>query len=140
MSNLVLIAMLAAQAAAPPAPATPPAEWSQGEWVEMARQGEVRVELDTSALRRDGDKLRVRVRGEIPETSMGARWAILEFELDCRARTHRGLATREYAPDGTLLRRNDQPDLASSPPGTEDGRANIDSTCRRAGWSESGAQ
>jgi hypothetical protein len=113
-----------------------------GSWIEISRTGEMRLELDETATRREGDRVRVRLRADLSGEPGEARWGIAEMEFTCGAWTARGIALSEYDANGRLLRRISDAEAAGAfagPPG-EDARRFMEATCHRTGWGEEGEE
>lgn len=112
-----LPAALLAAALAQAASSTPPAAWIRGEWLEIHRDSNSTVWLDEGATRRDGDRVRIRIRALLEAAQhQGARYGLAEIEGDCRRRTSRGIAASEYDSNGAVTRQARGDEAGGLPP------------------------
>ena len=122
---------------------TPPAAWTQGEWTAIREDRNVAVWLDESAVRRDGDRARLRIRALLVQSHYdGARYGLAEMEVDCRRRTARGIALTEYDGAGAVLRQETEDATAREHPWPEGDPASETFTalCHRTDPGEEGEE
>lgn len=101
----------------------------EGSWAVVFRDGPVIVSLNRAATRREGHRLRARIRVDDPRDLAGARWSLATLEIDCRATTVRSLEKADFAADGRELRRVGAEAAPHAPP-TETGRRFLQAVCR----------
>jgi hypothetical protein len=137
---MILTLLAAAAFVAQPAPDDPGP--LRGDWTELARYEGLILEHDESATRRDGDRVRVRMRAGMPRAPGGVRWGIALFEFTCGSWTARPIALTEYGADGAFLRRVPDADAAASfaQAPSPDMRQFMEAACHRTGWGEEGAE
>lgn len=138
----MIVAALSLLLAAQGSAETPPAAWTRGEWIELQRDAEMVISLDESRTRRDGDRVRLRLRALLaPEHYQGARYGLTEMELDCRRRTVKGIALSEYDAAGQTLRDQGAEETRGEQPWPEGAPAaeTFAAVCHRTGWGEEGA-
>ncbi|HST37482.1 MAG TPA: surface-adhesin E family protein [Allosphingosinicella sp.] len=117
----------------------PPAEWVRGDWIEVHRERNAIISVDESATRRDGDLVRIRIRGDMPDAGAGARWGLALLEIDCRSGRYRALETAEYGADGAVRDARGEERESHLPP-SEPERQFMGAICHRTGWGEEGEE
>ena len=110
MISLFVAIVLAAQA-----PAT-------GDWLTIHEDADAVIAVDKSAITRDGDRVRARMRATFAHPYNGMRSKISEVELDCRALTVRITTIDWLGEDGRLLGRTAKLD---DPPANLAGTADL---------------
>ncbi len=90
----LLLAALALQAAAAPAPA----------WQSLGVQEGIDIAIDPASVQADGGRIRVRVRGTMPAAGPdGIRTVTGTSEIDCAAGTATALDAKGYDAEGRLM-------------------------------------
>lgn len=119
----------------------PPA-WGEGEWLTVSENATVRIDLDEASTRREGDRVQIRMRGDLPSAPGGLRWMLTRLEIDCRSKAARNLELIEYRADASLIRHAEGDAAAAMAPApAPDGeiRDTFAAICHRTGWGEEGA-
>lgn len=129
---IIMTLALALQASQPDALA--------GDWLVIHESAEGRIEIDEGGTRRDGDLVRLRMRGERLRATSGIRWELAEFEFNCRTRRSREVSFRHYDAAGALLDSASRAELdaMSATPLGDDGLRTLEAACHRTGWGEEG--
>lgn len=132
--SLAAVLLLAAQTA--PAPDGPGP--MTGDWTAISQNQWMTLELDEASTTREGDRVRVRLRADMPQAPGGVRWGIAAMEFECGRWTARAASLTEYGADGSFRRRVPDADAAAAfavPPSGEMRRF-MEATCHRTGWHE----
>jgi hypothetical protein len=119
--------------------AAPPPAWVEGEWLTVHDGPIARIDLDESATQREGDRVRARIRADMPSAVGGVRWSLTRLEIDCRGNAMRGIELIEYRIDGSVFSHATEADaspMARAP--DEEIRGMLAAICHRTGWGEEG--
>ena len=114
------IAALAAAAVVAACAAAPTADWREFDRSEVGAEPAVHLFYDAASLRRSGDLVTVRVRGDATAPGGRTMRTLIDLEIDCRLNRYRTLGSAEVDAAGRVIRPLEKAEatMAAIAPGT----------------------